>query len=164
MFLARKIGWTGLALTLLIAGFFVQESPRSVAGSDSGRERSEAFFVKDETKKMQETLHNKGHDPGIVDGVFGLRTRTSIREYQKAENLPATGQVDRRTADGLGVRPEATWANSENDGRTVGYGGGELKTDKPSAGIPWSEGGPHKASRKRVSRATAVKDNPKVDQ
>ena len=55
---------------------------------------------------MQETLRDKGHYRGKIDGVFGLRTRASIRGYQKAENLPVTGQLDTPTAGKLGVAPE----------------------------------------------------------
>jgi peptidoglycan hydrolase-like protein with peptidoglycan-binding domain len=55
---------------------------------------------------MQQTLQDKGHYHGKVDGVFGLRTRASIRAYQKAENLPVTGQLDTQTAIKLGVTAE----------------------------------------------------------
>src|SRR5271165_991000 len=58
-----------------------------------------------DTDKMQQILQDKGHYRGKVDGVFGLRTRASIRSYQKAENLPVTGQLDRETARRLGVAP-----------------------------------------------------------
>lgn len=100
--------------------------------------------MKNEIKKMQETLRNKGHYPGKVDGVFGQRTRASIRAYQKAENLPITGQVDTRTAERLGVRPESNWDNSQNAGWEVGHArdmaGGETKRNKPSANIRWTKG------------------------
>jgi len=56
--------------------------------------------------ELQEALRNKGHYRGQIDGVFGLRTRASIRVYQKAENLPVTGNLDKETAGRLGVRPE----------------------------------------------------------
>ena len=106
MFLASKIGWAGIALKLLTTGILVLGFPSSAAGSDSNKEKVPAFVIKNEIRKMQETLRGKGHYRGKVDGVFGLRTRASIRAYQKAENLPITGEVDTRTADGLGVRPE----------------------------------------------------------
>ena len=56
---------------------------------------------------MQQTLQDRGRYHGKIDGVFGLRTRASIRGFQKAENLPATGQLDVRTASKLGVRSES---------------------------------------------------------
>jgi peptidoglycan hydrolase-like protein with peptidoglycan-binding domain len=144
MLLAGKIVWAGIAFTLLTAGMLLQHSPQSTAGSDSNKEGVAAFVTKNEIKKMQETLRNKGHYLGKIDGVFGLQTRDSIRAYQKAENLPVTGQVDTRTADGLGVRPGSTWGSSQNAGQQDGHSsnkaGGETKRDKPSAGIKWAKG------------------------
>lgn len=138
MLLASKIGWAGIAFILLTTGMTIQNFPPSAAGSDAHNEKVPAFVTKDEIRKMQGTLRDKGHYRGKIDGVFGLRSRASIRAYQKAENLPITGQVDGRTAGGLGLRPESTWGNSKLAGRGVGHGGdgasGEIKRDKPSAG------------------------------
>jgi peptidoglycan hydrolase-like protein with peptidoglycan-binding domain len=78
---------------------------------------------------MQQTLQDKGHYRGEVDGVFGLRTRASIRGFQKAENLPVTGQLDTETAGRLGVRPEGREETGE-----------ETTKGKPSAGIRWAKG------------------------
>jgi peptidoglycan hydrolase-like protein with peptidoglycan-binding domain len=144
MLLASKIGWAGVAFTLLTTGILVRGFPPGAAVADSNKERVATFVIKNEIMKMQETLRAKGHYRGQVDGVFGLRTRASIRAYQKAENLPITGQVDPQTADGLGIRPETTWVNSQSTGREVGHGSdgasGQIKRDKPSAGIKWAEG------------------------
>ncbi len=163
MLLASKIGWAGIALTLLTTGMLGQGFPRSPAGSDSNREGVAVFVTKNEIKKVQETLRGKGYYGGKVDGVFGLRTRASIRAYQKAENLPITGQVDTRTAAGLGVRPELSWDNSQSAGWQVRHSSdivaGKLNRDKPSAGIRRAEGRPSKTARKEVSRATAMEDN-----
>lgn len=163
MYLASKIGWAGLAFILLTTGMSVQGFPRSPAGSDSDKEGVATFVIKNEIRKMQETLRDKGHYRGKIDGVFGLQTRASLRAYQKAQNLPITGQVDARTADGLGVRPESKWGDPNSAGREVGYGndraGGEMKREKPSAGIMRGEGRARKTSRKEVSRAIAIEDN-----
>lgn len=163
MFLAGKIGCAGIILTLLTSWILVQGFPPIAAGSDSTKEKGPAFVIKDEIRKMQETLSDKGHYRGKLDGVFGLRTRASIRAYQKAENLPITGEVDTRTADGLGVRPESTWAHSQSAGLEVGHvsdrASSEIKGDKPSAGIRWVKRRARNLSRKEISRATAVEDN-----
>ena len=163
MFLASKIGWAGIDCNLLTTAMLAQGFPRSPAASDSGKKGIAVFVVKDEIRKVQETLRTKGYYEGKVDGVFGLRTRASIRAYQKAENLPITGQVDPRTAAGLAVRPESKWGNSESAGWEVGHGSdivvGEMNRDKPSAGIRRAEGRASRTSRKEVSRATAIEDN-----
>jgi len=83
-------------------------------------------------ERCQEDAANskdKGHYRGDVDGVLGLRTRASIRGFQKPENLPVTGQLDTQTAGKLGVAPEG---RSE-----TGYGTAQ---GKPSAGIKWTKG------------------------
>ena len=162
MFLARKIGWAGIALTLLTTGTSLQAFPQSTAGSDSSKEKVAAFVVKNEIRKMQEILRDKGHYRGKVDGVLGLRSRASIRAYQKAENLPTTGQVDVRTAVALGLRPESTWDNSKSAGREVGHSSDrasdEINRIKPSAGIRRVERRAGSLSRKEISKAT-VEDN-----
>jgi len=111
---------TKFSKELVVDGGLALKEPEETPGND--------------VKEMQQTLQNKGHYGGKVDGMFGLRTRASIREFQKAESLPVTGQLDVRTAGKLGVRPEAR--------RETGY---EATQDKPSAGI----------RRARVSRRSS---------
>src|ERR1035438_6985918 len=142
MLLTSKIGWAGIIFTFLTTVVLAQGIPLSSAVSTFNKEGVTVFVIKDEIKKVQETLHGKGYYGGEVDGAIGLRTRASLRAYQKAENLPTTGQLDARTAAGLGVRPESTWGNSKNsksDGRQVGHSSdivvGDFRGGKPSAGI-----------------------------
>jgi len=159
MSLASKIGSAGIAFALLTAGVLVAGFPGNAAGSESNKAGVATFVIKNEISKMQETLSNKGHYRGKVDGVFGLRTRASIRAYQKAENLPVTGQVDARTADRLGIRPESNWENSKSAGQELGHGSdmaaGEINKDKPSAGIRQTKGRPNKTPRKTVKTVAA---------
>ena len=163
MLVTSKIGWAGIALILLTTGMYGQGFPRSPAGSDSNKEGVAVFVIKNEIKKVQDTLRNKGHYGGQIDGVFGLRTRASIRAYQKDESLPITGQVDIRTAAGLGVRPESKWTNSQSAGPEVGRSSdivaGEIKREKPSAGIRRAESRPSRNTRKEISRAAAMEEN-----
>ena len=42
--------------------------------------------------------------------VVGLRTRESIRAFQRAENLPATGLIDPQTAHKLGITQDCVLA------------------------------------------------------
>jgi peptidoglycan hydrolase-like protein with peptidoglycan-binding domain len=101
---------------------------------DAGKEGA-ASAHRSEIRKMQESLRDKGHYRGTIDGVFGLRTRAGIREYQKAEKWPVTGEVDSRTASGLGVRSD--WGNAMGAGgtRRLAIVSEEPQQQKPSAGI-----------------------------
>ena len=121
MFLASKAAWTGIALILLATGISGPRPAPLPSGANPSKEVPAGVHRNDVTK-VQETLRNKGHYRGELDGVFGLRTGAGIRAYQKAENLPVTGQIDTQTADKLGVRPE--------DREETGY---ETAKGKPSA-------------------------------
>ena len=50
-----------------------------------------------EVSGVQERLNNLGYDCGAPDGVLGPRTRTAIREFQKAMGLRETGETDDQT-------------------------------------------------------------------
>ena len=163
MFLASKIGWVGIVLALLTIRMSLPAFSQREVGDGPNRQGVPAFVIKNEIRKMQETLRDKGYYRGKIDGVFGLRSRASIRAYQKAENLTITGEVNTRTAAGLGVRPESTWAGYKSagwqDGRSSGSVAGEFKREKPSAGIRRAKGKPSQAERKEASSATAMDDN-----
>jgi len=127
MLLASKAAWAGIVFILLTTGISKPRPPLAPGANLSNE--VPAIGRWNDVKQMQQTLRDKGHYGGKVDGVFGLRTRASIRAYQRAENLPVTGQLDIQTAGKLGVRPEGR--------EETGY---ETAKGKPSAGIKWANG------------------------
>ena len=71
--------------------------------------REEMVISPDEIKRAQEALKAKGYDPGAVSGRMHAKTQEALREFQKKNNLPATGVLDQKTAEKLGVTvPEGT--------------------------------------------------------
>jgi len=99
----------------------------------------------DNIKKVQQTLRDKGFDPGPIDGHMGSQTREAISQYQKSENLPVTGHLDAETAGKLGVGPESVGGEFKAAGKDVGRGGEgvghETKQGKPiAAGKDLGEG------------------------
>jgi peptidoglycan hydrolase-like protein with peptidoglycan-binding domain len=105
MFLASKVAWAGIVFILLTTGTSGPGRAPLAAGASLSKEVP-GVVHRDDLEKVEQTLWGKGHYRGKVDGVFGLRTQANIRAYQKAENLPITGQLDTQTAAKLGVRPE----------------------------------------------------------
>jgi peptidoglycan hydrolase-like protein with peptidoglycan-binding domain len=128
LLLGKAAAWAGAVLILLTTGSSGPR-PMSVASGANLSEEVPAVAHSEDVKKVQETLKDKGHYRGEVDGVLGLRTRASIRGFQKTENLPVTGQLDAQTAAKLGVRPEGR--------EEAAY---ETIQGKPSAGIKRAKG------------------------
>lgn len=52
-------------------------------------------------RKVQERLAALGHDPGPIDGIFGSRTDTAVRSFQRARSLAVDGIVDSDTWEAL---------------------------------------------------------------
>lgn len=87
MFFVSKSGWAGIAFTLLTTGMLLQGFPRSAAGSDSNKKIVAAFVVKNEIKKVQETLRDKGHYRGKCLYSLGIRWTRDKQLRKVAEAL-----------------------------------------------------------------------------
>ncbi|MCP4596467.1 peptidoglycan-binding domain-containing protein [Neptuniibacter sp.] len=53
--------------------------------------------------KVQQALELKGYDPGALDGQWGNRTVTALKQFQAAESLSESGWVDLETKRRLGL-------------------------------------------------------------
>ena len=152
MVLVSKAAWAGMVFLLLTTG---ASGPRR-ALLLSGANLSQGVptpVSRNDVKKTQEILRNKGHYRGQVDGIFGLRTGASIRAYQKAENLPVTGGLDAKTAGKLGVTPEVREA--PGDGSAKG---------KPAAGIKYAKGSERNRNlQRKVVKTCATPETGRVD-
>ncbi len=57
----------------------------------------------EQIRQVQQKLQEEGHNPGPIDGVWGPQTQAAVRDFQQQNNLQATGQLDQRTMQELGV-------------------------------------------------------------
>jgi len=71
----------------------------------SGVER-QAVYGRSTVRKVQQTLNNRGFHAGPVDGVMNPGTRSALRDFQKSENLEATGMLNEQTLAALGMPAE----------------------------------------------------------
>ena len=55
-------------------------------------------------KAAQTALAAQRFNPGPIDGVMGPKTRDAIKAFQKARNIPQTGNLDVGTLSALNVR------------------------------------------------------------
>jgi hypothetical protein len=91
---------SGLALVLALAAPVALRAQNAAPPSpsvdpvyDSQKAAFEALSEADR-KAIQDSLVWNGHYLGVVDGVFGKRTRDAIVAYQTSVKAPATGTVD----------------------------------------------------------------------
>ena len=54
-------------------------------------------------ERLQQSLADRGYDPGPVDGVMGQATRNALSEFQADEGLEKTGRADDATVLRLGL-------------------------------------------------------------
>ena len=59
-----------------------------------------------DVQRAQQTLQDEGYDPGPVDGKMGPQTRKAVKKFQHAKNFKATGHLDHRTTEALGIESE----------------------------------------------------------
>jgi peptidoglycan hydrolase-like protein with peptidoglycan-binding domain len=85
-----------------------------------------------EIKKAQEALKAQGHNPGM-DGKMDAQTQQALIDFQKANDLPATGVLDDKTASKLGVKTDNGSALPGREKDSVGTEGGSDKTGSSSS-------------------------------
>jgi hypothetical protein len=74
--------------------------PERIAPPSAGHQ--DMAVTSEHIKKAQDALKTKGHNPGS-DGKMDDKTQQALREFQKNNDLPATGVLDEKTAAKLGV-------------------------------------------------------------
>jgi putative peptidoglycan binding protein len=54
-------------------------------------------------REAQRALNDKGFSAGAVDGIMGPHTEKALRDFQQAQGLSVTGDLDQQTLSALGV-------------------------------------------------------------
>src|SRR3989442_1559790 len=99
-------GWKSCLAVLIALGLITPAWAQTT--TDKGMAPATTDATKAEQKgeqamAMQQALKDKGHDPGAIDGRMGPKTRTALKDYQKAEGMKMTGRPDAGTMTKLGI-------------------------------------------------------------
>jgi peptidoglycan hydrolase-like protein with peptidoglycan-binding domain len=97
--------------------------------------------------EVQHALKSRGYDPGAMDGVYGPKTRSAVRDFEKKRYLPVDGMLTPQTLAALGV----TNAGAEREFDTAGT---NVKRSYASGGKQIGKGG--KALGSSVRRGEVV--------
>ncbi|MCA0046234.1 peptidoglycan-binding protein [Mesorhizobium sp. B283B1A] len=59
-------------------------------------------------RQVQQALAEHGYDLGTADGIWGRRSISALKAFQKASNLPQTGTLNEATSAALFPQPQVT--------------------------------------------------------
>jgi TolA-binding protein len=100
-------------------------------------------------RQAQQALTDQGYKPGPIDGALGKRTRGALRAFQKANELRASGRLNRDTCRQLTSPPEPTPseestatpapAQPTESNPTAHPAAAPEKTQQPALGAPSGE-------------------------
>jgi len=113
---------------------------------------------RDRTRLVQIALSQRGHDPGIADGLMGRKTERSIGEFRKANALAPDGGIDPSLLAALFGDAAAASGdpNSANDGACD-----EFTVTPGTVEAPQRPRTPSTADRPRRPRTSVTADSPR---
>jgi len=107
---------SALLLSLAVSAKAAEEKqppPAKAEKMGETEKRPQRTAGTEQTRKVQEALKAKNYDPGPIDGRMGPKTRGALKDFQHASGLKMTGQLDRQTAEKLGVEKTAATTRAE---------------------------------------------------
>src|SRR6185503_5445142 len=107
-----EISTTAALVSVVFAGSAFAQATTGTEMKAEGKSGKAAMHQKmrksmasgdEKVKAAQQALKDKGHDPGTVDGRMGPRTQAALRDFQKAQGMESTGDLDPKTTQALGM-------------------------------------------------------------
>lgn len=91
-------------------GVYSQRRDGGILGlGDAGRDQqpiTASQLSAEHIRKIQQKLNQEGFHSGQVDGKWGSETQAAIKNFQQSKGIKATGQLDERTLDELGLEAD----------------------------------------------------------
>ena len=99
-----KISTTAALVSLVFAGSAFAQATTGTEMKAEGKKMRKSMASGDEkVKAAQQALKDKGYDAGTVDGRMGPKTQAALRDFQKAQGMELTGDLDPKTTQALGM-------------------------------------------------------------
>jgi N-acetylmuramoyl-L-alanine amidase len=101
-----------LICTLLILSFI---SDKAKTNSNALPALSKYGSRSNEVREIQTKLKNLGLYSGSVDGIYGTKTQTAVKTFQKQKGLVADGIAGPKTLKALGIGASSNNINNNSD-------------------------------------------------
>ncbi|MPZ77576.1 MAG: hypothetical protein GEU77_13745 [Deltaproteobacteria bacterium] len=101
-----------------------------LGGTDSKKDQqqvSASQLSSDQIRKIQQELNKKGFAAGQVNGQWSSETQSAVKNFQQSKGLSATGELDQRTIEELGLdaddfrQKSKTGSDSGSSGNAKGW-------------------------------------------
>lgn len=112
------------------------ERQRGGASRSGSMSQGQGMQNQQVVRQVQEKLKQEGYQVGPVDGIWGPKTQSAVREFQQAEGLEATGQLNQQTLAALEVQGGAAAAGGEAGEPGAGTAAGAAEQGQQQGGQP----------------------------
>ena len=96
-------GPVGAALGAGVGGYVGHHQGMPPVGTDRHAVRAVDAQEMALVRSVQQSLNQRGFNAGPVDGHWGPNTEDAVRDFQRANGLAQTGNLDSRTLSALGI-------------------------------------------------------------
>jgi hypothetical protein len=93
------------------------ERGQSSQWNQPGQSGQSARMDQNTARQVQQQLQSQGYEVGQVDGVWGPRSRQALMDFQRDQNIQATGRPDQRTMAALGIDQSTQQAQTPEGSR-----------------------------------------------
>jgi peptidoglycan hydrolase-like protein with peptidoglycan-binding domain len=95
-------------------------SPSSQMGNSASSSSQNGSMASEEhnpqlVREAQQALKQKGFDAGAADGHMGPNTENAIKQFQQAQGIPQSGNLDQQTLSALGVNENQMGSSSQGN-------------------------------------------------
>jgi peptidoglycan hydrolase-like protein with peptidoglycan-binding domain len=135
-------------LAIAVAAAFVFAAPAFAAGDYRGQSSQDTMSKSSESsahaqsstavREAQQALKDKGFDAGPIDGIMGPKTSAAVKEFQQAQGLKSTGQLDAQTLSALDVQATGMGSGAMRSGRSSGGMSGPTRSSDATSPSPSS--------------------------
>ncbi len=75
-------------------------------GQQVGQNVAAQQLNSDQIKQIQQSLKDKGFDPGQVDGIMGPNTRQALQQFQQSQGIASSGKLNQQTLQSLDLNTQ----------------------------------------------------------
>jgi len=93
-----------------------EQSSDAQGAQHMGAKGQSAKIDQNTARQVQQQLQSQGYDVGQVDGIWGPRSQQALMNFQRDQNMQATGQPDQQTMAALGIEPSTQQAQTPEEG------------------------------------------------